>query len=75
MGGMGPLVVVKSDPSPDASLGLSAGLPSVQIDAFVLQRPPEAFDEDVVEATPLAVHRDPGADPFQPVGPCEGREL
>jgi hypothetical protein len=37
MGGMGPLVVVKSDPSPDASLGLSAGLPGVQVDAFILQ--------------------------------------
>ncbi len=24
---------------------------------------------------PLAVHREPGADPFQPVGPGEGREL
>lgn len=49
--------------------------PGVQIDAFILQGRPEAFDEYVVEAAPLAVHRDPDAEPFQPVGPCEGREL
>ena len=75
MGGVGPLVVVEIDPAPDASLGLRAGLPGVQVDAFILQGPPEAFDEDVVETPALAVHRDPGADPLQPVGPGEGREL
>ena len=75
MGGVGPLVVVEGDPSANAGLGLRAGLPSVQIDALILQGPPEALNEDVVEAAPLAVHRYPGADPFQPVGPGEGREL
>lgn len=71
MGGVGPLVVVEGDPPTDAILGLRAGLPSVQIDALILQGPPEAFDEDVVDAAPFAVHRDPAADPFQPVGPGE----
>src|SRR5690606_39538322 len=44
-------------------------------DAFMLQGPSEALDEDVIEAAPLPVRRDPGPDPFQPVSPGEGREL
>lgn len=75
MGGVGPLVVVESDPPPDAGSSLRDGLPSVQIDAFILQGSPEVLDEDVVEAAPLAVHRAPGADPLQPVSPGKGREL
>ena len=39
MGGVGPLVVVEGDPAADASLGLRTRLPSVQIDAFILQGP------------------------------------
>ena len=75
MGGVGPLVAVECDPAPDASLGLRSGFPGVQVDAFILQGPPEAFDEDVVDAPALSIHRDPDANPFQPVGPGEGREL
>jgi hypothetical protein len=67
--------VVEGDPAPDACLGLRSAFPSVQLDAFILQGSPEAPDEDVVEAAPLAVHRDLGADPFQPVGPGEGGDL
>ena len=52
MGGVGPQVVVEVDPTSDACLGLRPGLTGVQIDAFVLQGPPEALDEDVVEAAP-----------------------
>lgn len=69
------MVVVEGDPVPDANPSLRPDFPSVQIDAFVLPRPPEAFDEDVVDAPALAIHRDPGADLFQPVGPGEGPEL
>ena len=75
MGGVRPLVVVEGDPTTDGCLGLRAGLPGVQVDAFILERPPQALDEDVVEAAALAVHRDPGSNPLQPVGPGEGREL
>lgn len=75
MGGVGPLVIVKGNPSANASLGMRVSFPSVQIDAFILPGPPKAFDEDVVDAAPFPVHGDPGADPFQPVGPSEGREL
>ena len=68
-------MVVKGDPAPDAGSRLRPGFPSVQIDAFILQGAPEALDEDVVDEAPFAVHRDPGAHPFQPVRPGEGREL
>ena len=44
----------------------------MQIDAFILQGPPEAFDEEVIDEAPFAVHRDPGAGPCQPVGQGKG---
>ena len=75
MGGVRPLVIVEGDPFRNAGFGLRSGLPSVQIDAFVFQGTLQALDEDVVETTALAVHRDPGADPLQPVCPGKGREL
>jgi hypothetical protein len=71
MGGVGPLVLAEGDPAPDADPSLRSGFPSVQMSAFMFQGPPETLDEDVVDAAPLAVHRDPAADPFQPVGPGE----
>lgn len=75
MGGVWPLVIVECDPASDGGLGLRSGFPSMQIDAFILQGPPEALDEDVVDTAPFPIHRDAGADPFQPVGPGEGGEL
>ena len=74
MGSVWAMVVVEGDPGPDASLGLRAGLSSGQVDAFILQGPPEAFDKDVVDAPAFAI-RDPGADTFQAVGPSKGRKL
>ena len=44
MGGVGPQVVVEGDPASDTGVGLRAGFPGVEIDAFILQGPPEAFD-------------------------------
>ncbi len=72
---MGPQVDVEGDPSANAGLDLRTGVPGVGVDALMLQGLPEPLDEDVVEAAPLAVHRNPGAEPFRPVGPGEGREL
>ena len=54
MGSVWALVVVECDPASDASFSLRSGFPCVQVDAFILQGPPEALDEDVVEAAPLA---------------------
>jgi hypothetical protein len=87
MGSVWAMVVVEGDPSPDAGLGLRPRFPSVQENAFILQGPPEARHVEgipaigpkecprVVAAAPLAIQRDPGADPFQSVGPGKGREL
>ena len=75
MGGVGPLVVVESDPAPDTGLGLRAGFPGVQIDAFVFQGSPKALDEDVVQRPGFAVHGYLGLGPLQSVGPVEGCEL
>ncbi len=71
IGSMWAIVVVESDPATDASPCLRTSLPGVQVDAFILQGPPQPLDEDVVETTPFAVHRDPVADPFQSIGPGE----
>ena len=71
MGGVRPLAIVKIYPASDPGLGLRAGFPSVQINAFILQRPPEPFDEDIVDAAALAVHRDLDAGALQAVGPGE----
>lgn len=75
IGGVGTLMVVEGDPSASPGLRLRACLPGVQIDALILQGPPEPLDEDVIETVPFAVHRDAGADPFQPVDSGERREL
>ena len=58
MGGVRPLVVVEGNLGPDASLGLRAGLPSVQVDEFVIKRPPEPFDYPIVDPATTTVHRD-----------------
>ena len=62
MGSVRALVVVEGDPTSDADPSLRPGFPGVQIDAFILQGPPETLDEDVVDTAPFAVHRDPAAD-------------
>ena len=49
-GGMGPLGVVEVDPLADDPLGPEAIRQFVQIDRLVFERPPQAFDEDVVHA-------------------------
>lgn len=44
---MGLLRIVKPNPVFDHAFGLEPVLKFVQIDGFLLQRPPQAFDEDV----------------------------
>ena len=50
MGRVGSEVAVEGHPAGNASLGPGAGLLGVQVDAFILQRPPKPLDEDVVDA-------------------------
>lgn len=47
-------MVVESNPRSDGGLCLRPGLPSVQVDAFVFQGLPQALDEDIADAPPLA---------------------
>ena len=63
-----------ADPTGGSGLGLRPGFPSVQVDTFKLQGPPQAFAENGVETALLAVYRDPGADPFQPISLRERSE-
>ena len=56
MGSVWVMVVVEGDLAADSGFGLRFGFPGVQVDAFILQGSPEALNEDVVEAAPLAVH-------------------
>jgi len=48
MGGVGPLVIVEGSPSANARLRFARRPLKRKIDALILQRPPEAHDEDVV---------------------------
>ena len=73
--GMGPQVVVEGDPASDIGRGLRPGFPRIRVDIFTCQRPTQAFDKDVVQIPGLAVHRDLGLAPLQPVSPVKGREL
>ncbi len=50
--------VIESDPFCDAGTSLLDVLVCSQIDLFVLQTSPQAFDENVVQEAALAVHAD-----------------
>lgn len=74
MSSVGALAVVEGNPASDGDLCLRACFQGVQIDALILQGPPQALDEDVLEAELLAVHRNSDADPVQPGSPFKGSE-
>ena len=46
------MVVIIGEPSAKAGTQFRSGLEGVQIDAFVLHRPPEPLDEDIVHPAP-----------------------
>lgn len=69
------LLVVERDPFRDAGLGLASGFERMQIDALVLQTPPQPLDHDVVHPSALAVHRDPYVGPLEDLGELEAGEL
>ena len=52
------LLVVEVHPAPHAGAGVAYGAIGVEVDFFVFQAAPEAFDEDVVHPAPFAVHAD-----------------
>ena len=52
------MVVIIGEPSAKAGTQFRSGLEGVQIDAFVLHRPPEPLDEDIVHPASPSVHAD-----------------
>ena len=65
---MGPLPIVLGDPPAEADTQLGTCLERVQVDAFVLQRPPEPLNEDIVHPAAASVHADPHLGIAQHVG-------
>ena len=61
MRSMEPLPVVKAHVALDSDLQLSKRAVVVEINVLVLQRPPEALDEDVVQGPIHAIRADPYA--------------
>lgn len=55
---MGALGVVELDPVFDDAFGLEPVLQFVQIDGLLFERPPQPFDEDIVEIPAPSVHLD-----------------
>src|SRR5437588_12860345 len=72
---MRPSPIVVADPRTDAGLGFAAGFESIEIDAFVFERPPQPFDEHVVHPAALAIHRDADAVALQHIGEGKAGEL
>lgn len=61
--------------APDTDASQRSGFPVAKMDAVILREPPDALDEDVVDAASLTYHRYPNAHPFRSVGLGEGRDL
>ena len=55
---MQPLLIIESDVPAEALTQRSWGRILVQIDILVLHGPEKSFHENVVQGTPLSVHRD-----------------
>lgn len=55
---MGPFGVVEGHPFSDHPSGLEAIGDFFEIDRFLLERPPQTLDEDVVHASTAPIHRD-----------------
>jgi len=72
---MGPLGVVEVDPLADDPLGPEAIRQFVQIDRLVFERPPQAFDEDVVHAPAPTIHGNGDLRALEHAGEVEAGEL
>ena len=72
---MWPSLVVVPDPISDALPGFAARLKGVQVDALILEGPPEALDHDVVRPAPLAVHGNLDTGILELLDEIQAREL
>ena len=73
--GMRPVVIVIVHPDTNLALRIFEVTEGVQINAFVLERAPEALDENVVHPLALAVHGDTDSLLFEHIGPGTAGEL
>src|SRR3954447_12743702 len=67
---MGPAPIVEGEVPADRGAGRADGVVGPQVNLLVLDRPPQALDEDVVAPRALAVHAD--GDPGLPQHAGEG---
>ena len=72
---MRPFGVVEADPFVDDAASLEAIGELVQVDGLVFERAPQPLDEDVVQATAPAVHRDTDTGRQAETGEGEAGEL
>ena len=68
-------MIVEDHPVADPLTGLPPAREGMQVDALVLQRAPQPFDEDVVEEPAASIHRDAYPGLLQPLRPRPRREL
>ena len=55
---MKPFVIIKLEIAFQAYVCVMRRLVVIKIDFFIFERPPESFDEDIIEATTTPVHAD-----------------
>ena len=67
--------IVEGDPETDAGPGLATVGVGFQMDFFVLDRAPQAFDEDVVHETVAPVHRNRDSRSLESAGEGRAGEL
>ena len=74
MGGVRAFRVVIGQPLFDTSLCVRASFKGVQIDALILQRPPEALNHSIVDPAAFSVHADLDlriSQNLDPISTCE----
>ena len=67
--------VVEVEEAGEIGFGLGLGAVALEVNLVVFDRPPEPFDEDVVQRTAAAVHRQLHPEGEQRLGKLGGREL
>jgi hypothetical protein len=72
---MGTMLIIIGEPSAKAGTQFRAGLEGVQMDAFVLHRPPEPLGEDIVHPASPTVHAYLDLDCSQHTGEGIGGEV
>ena len=74
-GAVRPAFVVETEERVEVRVCVDLGAIALEIDLVVFDRPPEAFDEDIVERSAFAVHRQFDAESEQRLGELGGRKL